>query len=171
MEETDERGSDRSSRALRTAESLAGKPARHHLIRGKRVSRGDVAAGVMLYDRTGQERGGYVTFTRNNHVALTLDNTDVQSALFVAGPNGGSVLRLWHDKDELALRADEDGPRITAVEGGIVTYQIPPITAPEKTSVCAEIRDARGKMSDAELSAACRKAMPENACRACLDLK
>src|SRR5437763_10855024 len=32
------------------------------VIRGKRVSRGDPATGVMLYDRTGQERGGYLTF-------------------------------------------------------------------------------------------------------------
>src|SRR5437764_13938485 len=65
------------------------------VIRGKRVSRGDPATGVMLYDRTGQERGGYVTFERGNQIALTLDHTDVQSALFVAAPEGGAVLRLY----------------------------------------------------------------------------
>src|SRR5258706_16296766 len=58
------------------------------VIRGKRVSRGDPATGVMLYDRTGQERGGYITFERGNQIALTLDNTDVQSALFVAPAEG-----------------------------------------------------------------------------------
>ena len=37
---------------------------------GKPVGRG--AAGMLLYDASGTERGGYVTFA-NNHVALTLD--------------------------------------------------------------------------------------------------
>ncbi len=119
------------------------------VIRGKRVSRGDPATGVMLYDRTGQERGGYITFERGNQIALTLDNTDVQSALFVAPAEGGAALRLWHGKDELALRADEDGPRVTAVENGLVTYQQPPIAAPEKSSACVEFRGARGKASEA----------------------
>jgi hypothetical protein len=141
------------------------------IIRGKRVSRGDPATGVMLYDRTGQERGGYVTFERGNQIALTLDNTDGQSALFVAPPEGGSVLRLWHGKDELVLRADEDGARITAVENGQVAYQEPPVGAPEKTSACEEFRGARGKASDAEIMEGCRRAMTETACRACLGMK
>jgi len=141
------------------------------VIRGKRVSRGDPATGVMLYDRTGQERGGYITFERGNQIALTLDNTDVQSALFVAPPEGGSALRLWRGKDELTFRADEDGPLITAVENGRVTYQEPPIAAPEKTSMCEELRGAKGKASDAEIMAACRRATTEAACRACLDVK
>lgn len=141
------------------------------VIRGKRVSRGDIASGVMLYDKTGQERGGYITFDRGNHVALTLDNTDVQSALFVAGPEGGSALRLWHGKDELALRADEDGPHVTAIENGHVVYQQPPIAAPEKTSICEELRGAKGKASDAEIMDACRRAMTEAACRVCLNVK
>src|SRR6476660_5540728 len=72
------------------------------VIRGKRVSRGDPATGVMLYDRTGQERGGYVTFERGNQIALTLDNTDVQSALFVAPAEGGVALRISHGQDEIA---------------------------------------------------------------------
>ncbi|HEV8431894.1 MAG TPA: hypothetical protein VGR95_00675 [Thermoanaerobaculia bacterium] len=141
------------------------------VIRGKRVSRGDPATGVMLYDKTGQERGGYITFERGNQIALTLDNTDGQSALFVAPPEGGSALRLWRGKDEVTLRADEDGPRITAVEQGRVTYQEPPISAPEKTSICEELRGAKGKATDADIMDACRRAMPEAACRTCLDLK
>ena len=141
------------------------------VIRGKRVSRGDPATGVMLYDKTGQERGGYVTFERGNEIALTLDNKDVQSALFVAPPEGGSVLRLWHGKDELTLRSDEDGARITAVEDGRVAYQEPAIAAPEKTSVCEELRGAKGKASDAQILEACRRAMTDAACRACLELK
>src|ERR1051326_1797141 len=40
--------------------------------------------------------------------AESRSRADVQSALFVAPPDGGSALRLWHGEDELTLRADED---------------------------------------------------------------
>src|SRR4051812_12835677 len=42
------------------------------VINGKRVPRGEKAAGVLLYDGTGQERGGYVTFEPSSNIALTL---------------------------------------------------------------------------------------------------
>src|SRR5262249_734247 len=40
-------------------------------INGKRVPRGEKAAGVLLYDTTGQERSGYVTWESGN-VGLTI---------------------------------------------------------------------------------------------------
>ena len=43
------------------------------IIRGRRVRRGQDAAGLMLYDDLGQERGGYVTFAPSRSIALTLD--------------------------------------------------------------------------------------------------
>jgi hypothetical protein len=141
------------------------------VIHGKRVSRGDEAAGVLLYDRTGQERGGYITFRKGNQVALTLDSADAQSALFVAPAEGGSALRLGNGGDEVTLRSDEDGARLTAVENGKVVYQQPPIAAPGKTSICTELRAARGKNDDATLLMYCRKAMTDEACRECLALK
>jgi hypothetical protein len=141
------------------------------VVGGKVRPRGDVAAGVVLYDHSGQERGGYITFDRGNQVALTLDNLDGQTALFVAPPHDGSVLRMWRGNDEVAIRSDEDGPRIAAVQNGLLAFQQPPIAAPEKTSICAELRAARATMSDAQVMEYCRRAMPESACRACLEAK
>ena len=43
------------------------------VIGGKRVPRGEKAAGLLMYDGTGQERGGYVTFKTIRNVVLTLD--------------------------------------------------------------------------------------------------
>lgn len=44
------------------------------IIGGKRVPRGQQAAGVLLYDATGSERSGYVTFEPSGNVGLTLDS-------------------------------------------------------------------------------------------------
>jgi len=59
------------------------------IIDGRRVARGENAAGVLLYDQTGTERGGYVTFDGSNVVGLTLDNHGNQAAIFAAGPDPG----------------------------------------------------------------------------------
>ncbi|WP_457653812.1 hypothetical protein [Rhodocaloribacter sp.] len=94
------------------------------VIRGRRVPRGGVAAGVLLYDDTGQERSGYVTFDSGN-VILTLDGRRSQSAFFVADTTGETALRIWYGKDVIDLRADRDGARITAAEDGHVVFQQP----------------------------------------------
>src|ERR1700722_9874079 len=54
------------------------------VIDGKVAPRGQPAAGILLYDDTGTERGGYVTFSPSGDVALTLDNQRTQTALFAA---------------------------------------------------------------------------------------
>lgn len=83
------------------------------VIDGKRIHRGSAAAGVMLYDRTGQERGGYVTWNTGDNIGLTLDGRKGQNALFVAGPEGSVSLQLWHGQQTLDLRADADGARLS----------------------------------------------------------
>ena len=62
---------------------------------GRRMRRGDQAAGVLLYDKNGLERGGYVTFDRSGVVALTLDNRGQQVAIFGAdsAPGAGATAR------------------------------------------------------------------------------
>jgi hypothetical protein len=67
----------------------------------KKVPRGSRIAGLLLYDETGQERGGYVTFEPGGNVGLTLDNKGVMAAEFVAGPDTGSAIRLHSGDDEL----------------------------------------------------------------------
>lgn len=138
------------------------------IVGGKRMHRGDQAAGVILYDGSGQERGGYVTFTKSRNVALTLDSAERQTTLFVATPDGSTALRMWHGADEVSLRTDEDGARVTAVRNGAVEFQQPPIAAPEKTATCAELRDSRSRLSEAEVMGYCRRVMSDDACRKCL---
>src|ERR1051326_2543154 len=43
------------------------------VIDGKTIKRGGNPAGLMLYDDSGQERGGYVT-SPNGYIALTMDS-------------------------------------------------------------------------------------------------
>jgi hypothetical protein len=140
------------------------------VIKGKRVPRRARAAGILLYDDTGQERGGYVTFSPSGYIAFTLDTRERQVALFAADPVDGVALRLWHggDGNEIALRADEEGGRIMALRSKKVIFQQPPIASPESTPTCTELRKLRGEMSEAELMAACQERMPEEACRLCL---
>src|SRR5438445_501829 len=66
------------------------------LIDGKRLRRGADIAGILLYDDTGRERGGYVTFSPSRLVALTLDTRDRQVALFAADSDDGAAA-LDHD--------------------------------------------------------------------------
>ncbi len=138
------------------------------VIRGRRVPRGGVAAGVLLYDSTGQERSGYVTFDSGN-VILTLDGRRSQSALFVADTTGETALRIWYGKDLIDLRADRDGARITAVENGHVVFQQPEIADPESSYICAALRRLRGQVDEARLLTVCRERMSDAGCRACFE--
>src|SRR5436305_8922399 len=62
------------------------------VINGRRVPRGEKASGVLIYDATGQERGGYVTFDPSGNAALTLDTRRQQVVLLAADPESGAAL-------------------------------------------------------------------------------
>ena len=98
------------------------------LIEGRRIDRGSATAGVMLYDRTGQERGGYVTWDEGDNIGLTLDGRTGQNALFVAGPDGSTSLQIWHGQQALDLRADANGARISHSIDGRMQLQVPQIS-------------------------------------------
>lgn len=136
------------------------------VIDGKRVPRGAAAAGVMLYDGSGQERGGYVTWEPSGNVGLTLDSKERQVALFVAGPEGASALDLRHGQDGIGLRVDSDGSRLTALEDGRVVFQNPKVEVGDEA--CAAYRDARERRSEEIALDACRGRYPEASCEACL---
>ncbi len=137
-------------------------------INGKRVPRGEKAAGVLLYDTTGQERGGYVTWESGN-VGLTLDTRKGQVALFAAGLEG-SVLSMWHGKDSIELRSDEDGSRITAVQDGRIVSQQPD-NIKMAGGTCDDYRAIRAKRSLEQAMSSCQRRFTESACRACLEQK
>jgi hypothetical protein len=79
------------------------------LIGGKKVPRGQKAAGVILYNGRGQERSGYVTFEPSGNVGLTLDSNKSQVAYFIAGRDSGSALQMWEGRDTIELRSDLEG--------------------------------------------------------------
>lgn len=136
------------------------------VIDGRRIDRGERVAGVMLYDDTGQERGGYVTFSPSGNVALTLDTRQHQAALFAADPVAGAALQLWHGEDRIEMRADPDGTRLTAVRDGNVVLQQPAATL--RAEACTAYHDALEKMSRPEVEAACATRFASEACAACL---
>jgi hypothetical protein len=117
------------------------------IIGGKVTPRGENAAGVMLYDSTGQERGGYVTWDPSGNVGLTLDSRKGQVALFAAGPEAG-------------------GSRLTAVAGGEVTFQEPMATL--GPDAAAAYRGALSHMSYEEVLKICKQRYAEQACIECL---
>lgn len=135
---------------------------------GKRVPRGGKAAGVLLYDDTGRERGGYVTWGSEN-IGLTLDSAKQQVALFAAGLEG-SALNMRYGNDSIELRSDEDGSRITAVQNGGIAMQQPG-TIKISTSSCEDYRGIRAKRSLERAISICQQRFSESACRACLEQK
>lgn len=133
---------------------------------GKPVGRG--AAGMLLYDAAGVERGGYVTFA-NDHVALTLDSKKSMTGIFVAGPTGSAALTLSNGGQAIDVRVDsDDGPALHVMRDNKVLFHQPPAVNFEKGAGCAELRGLLAKKSREELLTACRQRMSEEACQACL---
>jgi hypothetical protein len=111
------------------------------VVDGRRLVRGEKAAGVILYDGAGHERSGYATFEPSGNVVLTLDNRQSeQNALFVAGPDNAAALRLWQGRDAIDLRTDPAGTRMTIVEDGLVRHQTP--VTPIPPEACEAYRAA-----------------------------
>jgi len=134
----------------------------------KKIPRGSRIAGLLLYDETGQERGGYVTFEPWGNVGLTLDNKGVMAAEFVAGPDTGSAIRLHSGDDAVELRVDEDGPSIHAVRRKNVAFHEPAVENPKSTALCKALLEEKARLSMEQLVDACRGRSSEAACQTCL---
>ncbi len=136
------------------------------VINGKRIPRGEKAAGVILYDATGQERSGYLTWDPSGNVGLTLDSRKGQVTLFVADPDSGSALQLWQGHDLIELRSDEEGSRLTAVRGDQVVFQEPAVTMGNEA--CTAYRDAKSRLPAKQVFRECARRYTQTACRVCL---
>lgn len=146
------------------------------VIRGRRVHRPEPAAGIMLYDDLGQERGGYVTFAPSRSIALTLDTRQNQVASFTADSSGGAALGMFEAGDRLEIRASKaTGTGLFVWKDGALALQSPPLGDAEETKVCTEMKDeiaaAQARMNqqidEARALAACRLHMSESGCRKC----
>lgn len=140
---------------------------------GKEVSRGAKAAGLLIYDKNGDERGGYVTLSNDkaNNAILTLDagaaGKNKQVALFVAGRTGATALKLWNDKNSVTLRSSNHGAHMTIVNGGQVKFQKPAITK-IGTDACHAYRNFAVKHSISKAARFCYSRFTKSACRSCL---
>jgi hypothetical protein len=138
------------------------------VIDGKAHPRGQRSAGILLYDETGTERSGYITFEPSGNVGLTLDNRSGQTAQFIAGPDSGSAIHLqWRD-DAVELRVDEDGPSLHAVRAKNVAFHEPAVKNAASTELCKALRQAKPQASTIQLLEACRARSSEAACQVCL---
>lgn len=107
---------------------------------GRTHPRGQGAAGVLLHETTGQERGGFVTFD-SGHVGLTLDNrVGGQAGEFIAGPANGAVFREHTGSTILEMKADEDGPSLHMLQDKQVVFHEPAIANPQSTKFCKEFK-------------------------------
>lgn len=137
------------------------------VINGKRVPRGEKAAGVLIYDATGQERGGYVTFDPSGNAALTLDTRRQQVVLLAADPESGAALQLRHGDDAVDLRSDIDGSRFTAVQAGQVVAQQPTISK-LSAGTCQDYKGILARRTAEQVMNICRQRYTGAACQACL---
>nr|WP_315475733.1 hypothetical protein [uncultured Undibacterium sp.] len=144
------------------------------VIDGKTLTRGGAnngVAGIMLYDRTGVERGGYVTFDQGDNVALTLDTQKKQQVFFGVGPTGTAALQLWEGDELLDLRADQNGARVTRTKAGTVSHQYPETSI--KSGTCEYYRgglrdEVPAGLSRPEVKKICERRFAAAACSPCL---
>lgn len=137
------------------------------VIDGRVLDRGGEAAGLLIYDKDGTERGGYVTQHPGDHAMLTLDGKQDQVVLFAAAPDGTTVLTLRNGDDSVALRADAHGAHMTVVDDGQVVFQQPEVTMPSEA--CAAYRTGRATHTEQEVLSACQSRFETAACHACLE--
>ncbi|HZX29635.1 MAG TPA: hypothetical protein VFF16_21355 [Telluria sp.] len=127
--------------------------------------RGSKAAGVMLYDEEGIERGGYVTMDEGSNVLLTLDSKYRQATMFVAGPDQSqtSALRMWAPGRAIELRNDENGARLSVSDQTGVALQQPAVGLTAES--CKDMAELEHKYPSEHI---CRAKFTEAACNACL---
>lgn len=135
------------------------------IIDGKVTPRGSNAAGLIIFDEEGIERGGYVTQDNGSNAMITLDSKHKQLALFVAGPEGeASALRLWNSDNGIELRSDTNGSRLSVSDQNGVKMQLPEIK-PLKESTCKYFADLEKKYPGKNI---CRNKYSKEACDPCM---
>jgi hypothetical protein len=145
------------------------------VMNGKTVPRGQNVAGILIYDDTGQERGGYVTFSPNGVAALTLDTRSKMVALFAADPDDGATAKLSRGNDWVEMRSGDDGTQLSVGRNGALVVQEPPMSQADATALCTALKSELGKLKPQlqtqEMLSACDQRMPDSACRKCIGLR
>ena len=101
------------------------------IVAGKRVKRAGAVSGIVINDRDGNERGGYLTANGDTNGAfLTLDGTDEQVFTVYANPANGATLSLNNQKGDSITITTWNQPVIQMRQAKKVVYKQPP-NAPE----------------------------------------
>ncbi|KQV79756.1 hypothetical protein ASD15_17115 [Massilia sp. Root351] len=134
---------------------------------GHVAKRGSKAAGMIIYDEEGIERGGYVTQDEGSNAMITLDSKHRMAALMVAGPDASqnSALTLITKDGGIELRSDGNGSRLSVTDKSGLAYQQPAITA-LKPETCANYKGLELKYPGKRI---CQARFSDAACKACLE--
>lgn len=101
------------------------------IMRGKPVKRAGAVSGILINDRDGNERGGYVTANDDTNGAfLTLAGTDAQVFTVYANPADSATLSLNNRKGDGVTITTWNQPVIQMRQSKKVVYKQPP-GAPE----------------------------------------
>ena len=94
---------------------------------GKPGRRDGEVSGVLLFDSTGTERGGYVTSDGDEgNALLTLDAQGKQTVLLLAEPQGSTLFRLWDRQNgSVTMGSGETGPFLNVRRGDTLALSAP----------------------------------------------
>lgn len=138
---------------------------------GRVARRGTKAAGFMIYDEEGIERGGYVTMDTGSNAMLSLDSKHHMVAHMVVGPDTGqdeaSALRLGGTSRALEFRVDSNGARMSTETNRQVVSQSPEIL-PLSPATCQQMQAYEKQYPGKNV---CRARYTEAACGKCLSGK
>jgi hypothetical protein len=106
-------------------------PAPDPIVQGKREKRQGEIAGILIYDKDGNERAGYATANDpSNGAMLTLDATDAQVFTVYANAANGATLSLNSQKGDGVTLTTWNQPRIQIRQARKILY-LQPSDAPE----------------------------------------
>lgn len=133
---------------------------------GRVAKRGTKAAGFMIYDEEGIERGGYVTMDTGSNAMLSLDSKHHMVAHMVVGPDKeeAAALRLGGQQRALEFRTDDNGARMSLEAERKVVQQIPAIDTLRPES-CQQQIELEQKYPGRNI---CRFRFTAEACARCL---
>jgi hypothetical protein len=97
------------------------------VVQGQRVKRNGVISGIAIFDREGNERGGYATSDGTSEALITLDSTNGDVFKVVANPDNkdGSTLFLFSGKHDGVVLTTYSQPRIEMVQNRKIIYKNP----------------------------------------------
>jgi hypothetical protein len=102
-----------------------GAPVPDPVKQGKQLKRKGAAAGIILLDADGDERGGFLTADASKEIWLGLDSKKGQEATFLANPSGGTHLTLSNAAGDQAKVSLMARPMLMLRQGGQTTFQEP----------------------------------------------